>query len=508
VIKYLKMNKAILVILDGFGEAPESPGNAIRLAETPNIDMLRKKYPFGLLQACGEAVGLTEGSMGGSEVGHFTIGSGRITPQFLLEINRAIQDGSFFENEALKEAIYYAKKNEKALHLMGMISDKGVHSHINHLFALLEWAKREDLKEVYIHCIADGRDVKERSVKIYLKQLQDKINELGVGKIASVIGRYYSMDRDKNWDRTKVGYDLIVHGKGEIFEDPIVAVNHFYAEDSKLTDYYLPAILVDRNGLVKDEDVLIFFNYRTDRTRQITAAFTHPAFEGGFEQDRKKVRFVCMGPYSNYAPIAFSVPEIKNNLNRWFAENNVKQLRIAETEKYAHVTFFFNSQIEHVVEGEDRIMVNSPKVSSYAQKPEMSAYEITDKVVEALVRADHDVIVINYANCDLVGHSGDLKATIKAVEIIDECIGKVHAVAMQAGYTFMLTGDHGNADDMLYPDGSKKPAHSMNPVIFLVADPNDEIRHVKDGGLSDIAPTILKIMGIPKPDEMTGKELI
>jgi 2,3-bisphosphoglycerate-independent phosphoglycerate mutase len=501
------MNKVLLVILDGFGEAPAGPGNAITLADTPNLDKLRADYPFGILQACGESVGLVEGSMGGSEVGHFTIGSGRITPQFLLAINRAIRDGSFFENEALKGAFDYAKETGKALHLMGMISDKGVHSHINHLFALLEWAKKDGLKDVYIHCIGDGRDVKERSIKIYLSQLQAKIDELGVGKIATVIGRYYSMDRDKNWDRTKVGYDLIVHGKGEKFDDPMTAIDHFYEADAELTDYYLPAILVDEAGLIQNDDAVIFFNYRTDRTRQLTAAFVHPTFEGGFAQERK-VKFVCMGPYSDYAPVAFDVPEIKNNLARWFEAHNVKQLRIAETEKYAHVTFFFNSQVEHSVKGEDRILVDSPKVPSYAQQPEMSAEGVTAKLVEALEKGDHQAIIVNYANCDLVGHSGDLHAAIKAVEKIDECLGRVYAAAMKAGYTFLLTGDHGNADDMLYPDGSQRPAHSMNPVIFLIADPKKEIRSVRDGGLADVAPTMLKIMGLPKPDEMTGRELV
>jgi len=492
------MNKALLIILDGFGEAPDSSGNAIRLAKTPNIDMLREKYPFGILQSSGEAVGLTKGNMGGSEVGHFTIGSGRITPQFLLEINRAIEDDSFFENPALKEAFDYAKKSGKALHLMGMISDKGVHSHINHLFALLKWAKKEDLSDVYIHCIGDGRDVKERSIKSYLSQLQAKIDELGVGKIASVIGRYYSMDRDKNWDRTRVGYDLLTKGVGKKFDNAITAIDKIYAEDSELTDYYLPAILLDEEGLVKDDDALIFFNYRTDRTRQLTSIFVKES----------NVKFVCMGPYSDDAPIAFDVPEIKNNLTQWFASHDVKQLRIAETEKYAHVTFFFNSQVEHVSLGEDRVLVDSPKVASYAQKPEMSANGVTDKLIEALEQGKYDAIITNYANCDLVGHSGELDATILAVEKIDECLGRVYEAAMKAGYTLMLTGDHGNADDMLYPDGSQKPAHSMNPVILLIADPSGEIKSVSDGGLSDIAPTMLKIIGIPKPNEMTGKELI
>ena len=501
------MNKAILVILDGFGEAPKGPGNAITLADTPNLNMLRKEYPFGIIQSNGEAVGLVEGSMGGSEVGHFTMGAGRITPQFLLAINRDIKDGSFFKNEALKGAFDYAKNKNKPLHLMGMISDKGVHSHIDHLFALLEWAKKEGLKEVYIHCIGDGRDVEERSIKTFLKQLQGKIDKLGVGKIATIVGRYFSMDRDKNWDRTEVAYKLITQGVGEKFDDPMKAVDHFYKADPKLTDYYMPAILIDPKGVIKEGDAVIFFNYRTDRTRQLTSVFADSDFDN-FKRSIGRVKFVCMGPYSDHAPIAYSMPVIKNNLANWLGDHGVKQLRVAETEKYAHVTFFFNSQIEQPAKNEERILINSPKVPSYADQPEMSANAITATVVKALGSGERDVIIVNFANCDLVGHSGNLKATIKAVETIDHCLGEIYEKAMKKGYTLMLTGDHGNADDMLYPDGSQKPAHSMNPVILLVADPQKMIKKVKNGGLSDIAPTLLKILGLPQPEEMTGKSLI
>lgn len=501
------MNKVILTILDGFGEGPAGPGNAITTANTPNLDKLRQDYPFGILQASGEAVGLTAGSMGGSEVGHFTMGAGRIIPQFLLAINRDIKSGAFFENKELKSAFEYAKTNHKPLHLMGMISDKGVHSEITHLFALLEWAKKEGLTEVYVHCIGDGRDVEERSIKKYLKQLQNKIGELGVGKIATIIGRYYSMDRDRNWNRTEIGYNLLTNGEGMRFDDPMMAIDHFYAEDAKLTDYYMPAILINEKGLIKEGDAVIFFNYRTDRTKQLTAAFVTPDFSE-FKQTVGKVHFVCMGPYSEFAPIAYTVPEIKNNLAYWLADHGIKQLRVAETEKYAHVTFFFNSQIEHHAKNEDRILVDSPKVASYAEKPQMSALEVTQKILEALESSDHEVIIMNFANCDLVGHSGDLAATIKAVEVIDDCIGQIQKKAMKKGYTLMLTGDHGNADDMIYPDGSQKPAHSMNPVILLIADPEKKITKVRDGGLADVAPTLLKILGLPKPEEMTGASLV
>ncbi len=501
------MNKVLLVIFDGFGEAPADPGNAVTLAKTPHLKALRSRYPHGLLQTSGEAVGLVEGSMGGSEVGHFTMGAGRIVPQFLLAINRAIHDGSFFKNPALKSAFDHVKKTKKKLHLVGMISDKGVHSDIAHLLALLDWAAQEKLHNVYIHCIADGRDVEERSVERYLKQVQQKIHETGTGKIATVIGRFFAMDRDKNWDRTEKAYRLMTVGEGEACKDPIKAVLEYYKKDPALTDYYLPPLLIDPNGTVEEDDAVIFFNYRTDRTRQLTAAFTEPEFSP-FKTVRHRVHFVCMGPYSKIAPVAFAIPEVKNNLTQWLSAHHIRQLRVAETEKYAHVTFFFNSQIETPAPGEDRILVPSHKVASYAERPEMSAMEITETVVESLKKADHPVIIVNYANGDLVGHSGNLKATIKAIETLDECLGKLHTQAMASGYTLLLTADHGNADDMLYSDGSPKPAHSMNPVIFLAADPEGKIKKVRNGGLSDVAPTLLKLLGLKKPKEMTGKELI
>lgn len=501
------MRKVLLVIFDGFGEAPADPGNAIALAKTPHLDELRSKYPHGLLQASGEAVGLVEGAMGGSEVGHFTMGAGRITPQFLLAINQGIEDGSFFEKQPLVDVFSYTKKSGKKLHLLGMVSDKGVHSDIDHLLTLLEWAKKEDLGKVYIHAIADGRDVKERSVKGFIETVQKKIDELKLGNIATLVGRYYSMDRDKNWDRTAEGYRLMTQGKGESFDDPLKAVDHFYGKDSELTDYYLPPILLNKNGLVETGDAVIFFNYRTDRTRQLTTAFVDPDFTE-FEKTIGDVHFVCMGPYSDIAPVVYEMEKIENNLAKWLSKNAVHQLRIAETEKYAHVTYFFNSQVEHHVPLEDRILVPSPKCPSYAEKPEMSAGKVAEKTVLAMHDAHHQVIIVNFANADLVGHSGNLKATIKAIETLDECIGKLHEQAMKSGYTMLLTGDHGNAEDMIFPDGSQKPAHSNNPVIFLAADPDGKIKEVKDGGLADVAPTLLKLISLEAPDEMTGTPLI
>jgi 2,3-bisphosphoglycerate-independent phosphoglycerate mutase len=499
--------KVLLVICDGMGEAPPAPDNAVTLAKTPNMDMLRKKYPFGLLQCTGEAVGLTEGTMGGSEVGHFTMGAGRIVPQSLLDINLSIKDGSFFKKKPLVDAFEYVKKSGKALHLLGMISDKGVHAHMDHLFALLEWASREGLKNVYIHCIADGRDVEERSVKRYIKQIEEKISELGVGKIATLIGRNFSMDRDKNWNRIEEGYRLMTLGEGAEFENACAAADDFYAKDPNPIDQYLPPSLIDKNGIIKTDDAIIFFNFRTDRTRQMTSAFVDPDFNA-FERTIGSVHFVCMGPYSTNAPVVFGIPEVHNNLGAWLSSHNIKQLRSAETEKYAHVTYFFNSQIEKPMDGEDRILVHSSGVENYADMPEMYAEKVTKNIVEIMQKGNHDVIIMNYANCDLVGHSGNLAATIKAVEAVDDGIGKLYKQAMKSGYTMLLTADHGNADDMQYPDGSEKPAHSMNPVIFLVADVENKIKNVKNGGLCQIAPTILKILGLPQPGEMTCESLI
>jgi len=501
------MKKVLLVILDGFGEAPAGPGNAVTLAKTPNLKYLREKYPHSLVQTTGEAVGLVEGSMGGSEVGHFTMGSGRIVPQFLLAINRAIKDGSFRKNPALKGAFDHAKKNGKKLHLVGMISDKGVHSDLSHLLALIDWAAREKLKNVYIHCITDGRDVEERSAERFIKAIQEKIAATKTGKIATLVGRYFAMDRDKNYGRTETAYRLMTKGEGEPCEDPVAAIASAYVRDPKLTDYYLPPIVVDKKGLVETDDAVIFFNYRTDRTKQLTEAFTEPKFKE-FKTAIGKVHFVCMGPYSEIAPVAFQMEKVQNNLSQWLSGHKIRQLRVAETEKYAHVTFFFNSQIEKPRPLEDRILVHSPKVASYAEKPEMSAPEVTEKVLDALKKGDHQVIIVNYANGDLVGHSGSLAATIKAVETLDDCIGKIYPQAIESGYTLIVTADHGNADDMVYPNGDSKPAHSMNPVPFLVIDPDGKIKKVKNGGLSDVAPTVLKILGLPAPKEMTGKSLV
>lgn len=511
------MKNVLLIILDGFGEGKAYPGNAVHLAKTPILTELRKKYPWTLLKASGKAVGIPEGTQGGSEVGHFTIGAGRVIFQSLGEINRSIADESFFEKKSLRLACERVKKGDKsALHLLGMISDQGVHSDIRHLFALLELAKREKVSPVFIHAITDGRDVPEQCAAKYIQQIQNKIRELGlekVAKIATIVGRYYAMDRDSNWDRIKAAYDLYTRGVGIKETDPISAIEHAYKRGIE-TDYYIDPIVIaspdaqsGRSNLIQEKDSVIFWNFRTDRARQLTRAFT----------GESRPFFVCFGPYSEKAPVVFPTPIVKNNLGAVISRAGLKQFRIAETEKYAHVTYFFNSQIEVPFPGEDRLMIDSKKCHSYAEKPEMSAREITDALLLRLAKQDYSLIVLNFANCDLVGHSGDLKASIKAVEVIDECVGRIIPIAQKNGYVTLITGDHGNVEYKIYEEnGQPCPSHTMNPVpcIVIASLSNHEKRTIRQahgdigGELQDIAPTILEIMGIPKPKEMTGVSLL
>ena len=506
-----------MMILDGFGEGKDYPGNAIRKAKMPNLNRLRTEYPLTLLDCSGNAVGLPEGTQGGSEVGHFTMGAGRIVYQALEEINRSIKDGSFFTKKPFLDAIEKVKATEKsALHLLGMISDQGVHSQLDHLFALLELAKKHEVGPVYIHAITDGRDVPERTAAAFIEKIQAKIKELGMdkgspqgAKIATIIGRYYAMDRDHNWDRTEKAYDLYTLGEGVREEDPVKAIENAYARNIE-TDYYIDPIILDEHGVIKDKDAVIFWNFRTDRTRQITEAFTGE-IEPGFKQ-KKTVRpfFVCFGDYSTVAPVVFPPAKIKNNLGSVLADNSIKQLRIAETEKYAHVTFFFNSQVEEPHSGETRIMIDSPKVPSYADKPEMSAREVTDRVIKEIDGGKYQVIIQNFANPDLVGHSGHLDATVKACETIDECIGRIIPKALEKGYHTIISGDHGNAEYMVYEEnGDPCPSHTLNPVICLLVSAKYKNATLKTGcGLQNIAPTMLEILDIPKPPEMTGESLI
>lgn len=495
------MPKLILIIFDGFGKGKKYKGNAIEYAKKPFYDQLFKTYPHTFLKASGESVGLPKGTQGGSEVGHFTIGSGRVTLQSLEEIDREIRNKKFFKNKALLSAIKNVKKHSSALHLVGMISDEGVHSHINHLLALLDLAKKHKLQKVYIHAITDGRDVPEKSAKKYIKKILKK------NEIASIIGRFYSMDRDTNWKRTKKGYDLMVSGKGFEEKDPLKAIDHAYKRGDE-TDYYLKPMIINKKGTVKNNDSIIFFNFRTDRAKQLTLAFTDQKFNK-FKTKKIKTHFVCMGPYSKITPVAYPTPKIKNNLGEIISKKNLHQLRIAETEKYAHVTFFFNSQIKTPYKNENRILIDSPKVPSYADKPEMSAYKITKAVLKEIKKEKYALIVLNFANTDLVAHSANIKATTKCVEVLDKCISKIVPEAQKHNYEIILTADHGNAEYMLYENGEKCPAHSVNPVPFiLISEKYRKAKLEKGRGLRDIAPTILKIMNINKPMEMTGKSLI
>jgi 2,3-bisphosphoglycerate-independent phosphoglycerate mutase len=499
----MNKNKALLIILDGYGEGKDYPGNAVTRASTPFIDSLRKKYPHCLLKTDSEAVGLPPKTMGGSEVGHFTMGAGRVVWQSLEEINRSIRKDRFNNLTALKGAARRCKRNDSAIHLLGMISDEGVHSHLNHLYALLKFAKKKKLDQIYIHAITDGRDVPEKSAQKFIRKIEQKIRELGLqnkAKIATIIGRYYAMDRDNNLNRTKKAFNLYTKGKGRREESPLKAIKNEYARGTK-TDYYIEPILLDKAGLIKKQDSVVFFNYRTDRAAQITEMF----------EKEVKPYFVCFGPYSKKSPVLFPAPKIKNNLSSILAQRGKKQLRIAETEKYAHVTFFFNSQIKKPFKGEKRIMIPSPKVASYAEKPEMSAPEVTEKLIHELEsRREYDFIALNFANCDLVGHSGNLPAAKKAIKTLDQQLKRIVPLALEKGYDILLTADHGNAELMKYANGESCPSHSLNPVIcILISNTFTKLRtNLKNKGLQNIAPTILKILKVRKPLAMKGKSLI
>jgi 2,3-bisphosphoglycerate-independent phosphoglycerate mutase len=508
----MKNNKTLLIILDGYGEGKDYPYNAVTRSNTPFIDSLREKYPTTTLRADSEHVGLPKKTMGGSEVGHFTMGCGRIVYQSLEEINRSIKKKTFFKKKALLEAAENCRKNDSKLHIMGMISDEGVHSHLDHLFSLLEFAKKEKLKKVYIHAITDGRDVPERSADKFIKKINQKIKSLKIGKIATIVGRYYAMDRDTNYNRTKKAYELYTLGKGIHEKDALKAIKKEYKRGTE-TDYYLSPILLDVDGLIEKDDSVVFFNYRTDRARQITHAFTEKKFEHFNRLDDGVFPyFVCFGPYSKIAPVLYPTNEVKQNLSEILSKKGLKQLRIAETEKYAHVTYFFNSQIKEPFKGENRILIPSPKVASYAEKPEMSALKVTETLIKELdSRKKYDFIALNFANGDLVGHSGDFEATVKAVETLDNCLEKIIPKALKKDYSIMLTADHGNCDVMKYPSGDDCPAHSLNPVIFIyISQDSDKVklRQGKTLGLRDIAPTILKSMKVTPPKVMTGKSLV
>jgi len=494
-----------LIIMDGYGMAAPGQANAISLANTPVLDTLFKEYAHTTLSASGLDVGLPEGQMGNSEVGHTNIGGGRVVFQDLPRISLAIEDGSFFENPAYIKAMDACKEKGTALHLYGLLSDGGVHSHINHVFALLKMARDRGLEKVYVHCFLDGRDVSPTSGKSFVEQLVAKCAELGVGKVATVMGRYYAMDRDKRWDRLSRAYDAMVYGEGAFNADPVDAVQKSY--DAGITDEFVEPVVCDKEGTISDNDSIIFFNYRPDRAREITRAMVDPEFDG-FTREMFPTTYVCNTEYDATIPnvlVAWPHKEVKNGLGEYLSSLGLTQLRIAETEKYAHVTFFFNGGVEMQYPGEDRVLVASPKVATYDLQPEMSAYEVCDKCVDRIESGEYDVIILNYANCDMVGHTGVLDAAVKAVETVDECVGKVVEATLKMGGIAMITADHGNAECMAQPDGSPMTAHTTNVVPFILCGAGSELR---PGRLADIAPTILDVMGLACPPEMDGKSLI
>jgi 2,3-bisphosphoglycerate-independent phosphoglycerate mutase len=497
-----------LIIMDGFGINPSDYGNAITAAKKPNLDRLMKTSPMTRIGASGLKVGLPEGQMGNSEVGHTNIGAGRVVYQELTRITKSVKDGDFFTNDAFSAAVENCKAKGSALHLMGLLSDGGVHSHNSHLYALVELAKRKGLDKVFVHCFLDGRDVPPSSGKDFVAELQNKLTEIGTGKIATIMGRYYAMDRDNRWERVSKAYDAIVNGVGIKNSDPVAAVEESYKND--VTDeFVLPAVCAE-NAAVSKDDSVIFFNFRPDRAREITRTFVDPDFNG-FE--RKKgffpLTYVCMTQYDLTMPnviVAFHPQSLKNTLGEYLSENGLTQLRIAETEKYAHVTFFFNGGVEKTFPGEDRVLVPSPKVATYDLQPEMSAPEVTDKVVERINSGKYDVIILNFANCDMVGHTGIFNAAVKAVETVDACVGRMTKAIADMGGVSLITADHGNADKMKEDDGSPFTAHTTNLVPFIVVGKDCKLR--ADGKLADIAPTMLEIMGMKVPAEMSGTSLI
>lgn len=509
-----------IIIMDGYGLAASGDGNAVTLNGSKNVNYFMREYPSATLGASGMSVGLPDGQMGNSEVGHLNIGAGRIVYQDLTKITKAIWDGDFFTNPALVKAMDAAKKNGKKLHLYGLLGTGGVHSHSSHLYALLKMAKERGLDTAYVHCFMDGRDTSPTSGVEFVKELQNEIDKLGFGKIASLSGRYYAMDRDNNWARIEKAYDMLTLGTGERADNPIAALEENYAKGTT-DEFILPTKIYENGkplGLIEKEDSIIFFNFRPDRARQITRAFTQKEFivPKGTAFERKtgflNPTYVCFTVYDaefKNVDIAFPKTVLDNTLGEYLAKMGKTQLRIAETEKYAHVTFFFNGGVEAPNEGETRDLIPSPKVATYDLQPEMSAYLVTEKALEELDSGKYDVIILNYANCDMVGHTGIISAAVKAVDTVDECVKKVTDKILAMGGSALLTADHGNADKMLADDGSPFTAHSTNPVpVVLISDKYKGAQLREDGVLADLAPTLLTVMGLPIPNEMTGKCLI
>ena len=504
----------VLMILDGYGLNERHEANSVYLAKKPVMDKLMAEYPFVKGYASGLAVGLPDGQMGNSEVGHLNMGAGRIVYQELTRITKEIEDGDFFKNEALLSAMKNARDNNSAIHFMGLLSDGGVHSHNTHLYGLLEMAKREGLEKVYVHCFLDGRDTPPASGKGYIEELEAKMKEIGTGQIGVVSGRYYAMDRDNRWDRVEKAYLALTKGEGIKGENAAEAVQASY--DGGVTDEFVVPTVIEKDGkpvtVISDKDSVVFFNFRPDRAREITRAFCDDEFKGFEREKRLSLTYVCFTDYDDTIPnkqVAFHKVYLNNTFGEWLAAHNMTQARIAETEKYAHVTFFFNGGIEEPNAGEDRILVKSPKVPTYDMQPEMSAPEVCTRLVEAIRSGKYDVIIINFANPDMVGHTGVIDAAVKAVEAVDECVGRAVEAIKEVDGQLFICADHGNCEQMIdYETGEPFTAHTTNPVPFILvnADPKYGLR--EGGCLADIVPTLIELMGMEKPQEMTGKSLL
>ncbi|MFC4023797.1 2,3-bisphosphoglycerate-independent phosphoglycerate mutase [Oceanobacillus longus] len=506
-------NLAALIILDGFAIRDEDKGNAVKQANTPNFDRYWNKYAHSQLTASGHAVGLPEGQMGNSEVGHLNIGAGRVVYQSLTRVNLSIEEGDFYEVDAFLKSIHHAKTNDKSLHLFGLLSDGGVHSHINHLFALLKLAKDSDLDKVYVHAFLDGRDVGPQTAGQYIQQTEEKMRELGIGKFASISGRYYSMDRDKRWDRVQKSYEAMVHGKGPKYKHAMEVIQDNY-ENGIHDEFVIPSVITDDFdepvGTIKDNDSIIFYNFRPDRAIQISRTFANADFRD-FDRGEnvpKDLDFVMLTNFSETVNgyVAYEPINLDNTIGEVLAQNDLKQLRIAETEKYPHVTFFMSGGREQEFPGETRILIDSPKVATYDLKPEMSAYEVTDALLAELDKGEQNAIILNFANPDMVGHSGMLQPTIDAIEVVDECLGKIVDKITELGGNAIITADHGNSDEVVTMEGTPMTAHTTNPVPVIVTKEDASLR--TGGILADLAPTLLDLLNVSKPEEMTGESLI
>lgn len=508
------MKKPItLIIMDGFGMNPDPKGNAIQAARTPHLDRLFAENPFTTIGASGMDVGLPDGQMGNSEVGHTNIGAGRVVYQELTRITKSIQDGDFFENPVLLRAMQEAKESGRALHLMGLLSDGGVHSHNRHLYALLEMARRNGLQKVYVHCMMDGRDVPPTSGVEYMKELQQKLQEIGVGRVATVMGRYYGMDRDTQWGRVQLAYDAMVKREGVQAADPVAALERSYetvdGDGKHLTDEFVIPTVIAGGAPIAAHDSVVFFNFRPDRARELTRALVDPDFTG-FSRELLPLHYVCMTEYDATMPnvsVAFAPKALTMTMGETVSKAGLTQLRIAETTKYAHVTFFYNGGEEVEFPGEDRVLIPTPDVATFDLKPEMSAYPVCDAVVERILSGKYDMIILNFANCDMVGHTGVFEAAVKAVETVDECVGRVVEATRKMDGIALITADHGNADKMIDTDGSPFTAHTTFPVPFCVVGRDCKLRQ-SGGKLADISPTMLELFGLQKPAEMDGESLI